>query len=179
VLAAVLVIGLFAVGSAWLNGGRVELSALSPSHVREMVSPTRPLVAKDLSNGLYETGDGHTLFFVRGEAENRGTAPTRMKASVVLYDGAQRVKSAEGIVGAVPLPEELYALRSASEADALRARLDAAAKEVAPGARAPFVVFFYEYPAELAGYRLEVTLEPQASVAATGSRQGVAGNVQP
>ncbi|QRN99673.1 zinc-ribbon domain-containing protein [Archangium violaceum] len=172
VVAAVLVVGLVAVGSAWLNDGRVELSALSPSRMREMVSPTLPLVPKDLSNGLYETRDGHTLFFVRGEVENRGTAPVRVKARVALYEGDQRVKSAEGLVGAVPTPEELYSLVSASEADALRSRLDGAAKEVAPGARAPFVVFFYEYPADLAGFRLDVTFESLA-------KEGNAGNAQP
>ncbi len=172
VVAAVLVVGLVAVGSAWLNDGRVELSALSPSRMREMVSSTLPLVPKDLSNGLYETRDGHTLFFVRGEVENRGPAPVRVKAHVALYEGDQKVKSAEGLVGAVPTPEELHALLSASEADALRGRLDGAAREVAPGARAPFVVFFYEYPAELAGFRLDVTFESLA-------KEGKAGNAQP
>ncbi|WP_375767327.1 zinc-ribbon domain-containing protein [Archangium gephyra] len=178
-VAAVLVVGLLAMAVAWLNDGRMELSALSPSRMRELVSPTRPLVAKDLSNGLYETRDGHSLFFVRGEVENRGTSAIRVKAGVVLYEGEQRVKSAEGIAGAVPTPEELNALASASEADTLRARLDAAAKEVAPGARAPFVVFFYEYPSDLANFRLEVTLEPQTAVASGGSKEGSNGNAQP
>jgi hypothetical protein len=170
VVAAVLVIGLLALGSAWLNGGRVELSSLSPSTMREMVSPTRPLMGKDLSNGLYETFDGHTLFFVRGEVENRGTAPVRVKASVALFEGEQRVKSAEGLVGAVPTPEEFFTLKNAGAADALRTRLDAAAKDVAPGARVPFVVFFYDPPADMGSFRLEVTFEAQAQVA---------GNAQP
>jgi hypothetical protein len=170
VVAAVLVIGLLALGSAWLNDGRVELSSLSPSKMREMVSPTRPLMGKDLSNGLYETFDGRTLFFVRGEVENRGTAPVRVKASVALFEGDQKVKSAEGLVGEVPTPEELFTLKNAGAADALRTRLDAAAKEVAPGARAPFVVFFYDHPANMGSFRLEVTFEAQAQVA---------GNAQP
>jgi hypothetical protein len=170
VVAAVLVVGLLALGSAWLNDGRVELSSLSPSKMREMVSPTRPLMGKDLSNGLYETFDGHTLFFVRGEVENRGTAPVRVKASVVLYEGDQKVKSAEGLVGGVPTSEELFTLKNAAAADALRTRLDAAAKEVAPGTRAPFVVFFYDHPSDMGSFRLEVTFESQAQVA---------GNAQP
>jgi hypothetical protein len=169
-VAAVLVIGLLALGSAWLNDGRVELSSLSPSKMREMVSPTRPLVGKDLSNGLYETFDGHTLFFVRGEVENRSTAPVRVKASVALFEGEQRVKSAEGLVGAVPTSEELFTLKNAAAADALRTRLDAEAKEVAPGERAPFVVFFYDHPSDMGSFRLEVTFESQAQVA---------GNAQP
>ena len=170
VVAAVLVVGLLALGSAWLNDGRVELSSLSPSKMREMVSPTLPLMGKDLSNGLYETFDGHTLFFVRGEVENRGTAPVRVKASVALFEGDQKVKSAEGLVGEVPTPEQLFTLKNAAAADALRTRLDAAAKEVAPGARAPFVVFFYDHPSDMGSFRLEVTFESQAQVA---------GNAQP
>ena len=175
-VAAVLVVGLLAVAMAWLNDGRVELS---PTRMRELVSPTRPLVAKDLSNGLYETGAGHSLFFVRGEVENRGTSAIRVKAGVALYEGDQRVKSAEGIAGAVPTPEELFQLASPADAETLRARLDAAAKEVAPGARAPFVVFFYEYPSDLASFRLEVTLEPQTAVASGGAKEGSTGNGQP
>ncbi|HEX8820140.1 MAG TPA: zinc-ribbon domain-containing protein [Archangium sp.] len=178
VVAAVLVLGLLALGTAWLNGGRVELSALSPSKMRELVSPTLPLMGKDLSNGLYETHDGRTLFFVRGEVENRGTDPVRVKALVSLYDGAQRVKSAEGLVGTVPSSEELFTLKNAAAADALRTRLDAAAQEVAPGARAPFVVLFYDYPSDLGSFRLEVTFEPQARVAAGGTQEK-AGNAQP
>jgi len=170
VVAAVLVVGLLALGSAWLNDGRVELSSLSPSKMREMVSPTRPLMGKDLSNGLYETFDGHTLFFVRGEVENRGTAPVRVKASVALFEGDQKVKSAEGLVGEVPTSEQLFTLKNAAAADALRTRLDAAAKEVAPGTRAPFVVYFYDHPSDMGSFRLEVTFESQAQVA---------GNAQP
>lgn len=170
VVAAVLVVGLVAVGSAYLNDGRVELSALSPSRMREMVSPTRTLVAKDLSNGLYETQDGHTLFFVRGEAENRGTSPVRVKARVALYEGTDLQTSAESLVGAVPSPEELFALQNPKAAEALRARMDAAAKDVAPGARVPFVVFFYDYPADLGGFRLEVTLEPQTGGTAANAK---------
>ncbi|WNG44942.1 hypothetical protein F0U60_13175 [Archangium minus] len=180
VVGAVLLVVLLAVGSAWLNDGRVELSALSPAQVREMVSPTRPLVAKDLSNGLYETRGGRAVFFVRGEVENRGTAPIRVKVGVSLFDGDQKVMSAEGIAGAVPTPEELYSLQSASDADAMRARLDDASKEVAPGTRAPFVVLFYEYPSDLADFRLEVTLEPRTTVAAReGAQEGRAGNAKP
>jgi hypothetical protein len=175
VVGAVLVVGLVALGSAWLNEGRMD--------PREMLSPShRPLVAKELSNGLYATQDGHNLFYVRGEVENRGTAPIRVKAQVAIHDGDQRVKSAEGLAGAVPTPEELYSLRKPADADALRTRLDAAAKEVAPGARAPFVVLFYEYPSDLKGFRLEVTLEPQGAgtAAATGgAKEGTAGNAQP
>jgi hypothetical protein len=159
VVVAVLVVGLVAVGSAWLNEGRVDLASLSPSRMRELVAPTRTLVARELSNGLYETREGRPVFFVRGEAENRGNAPARVVARVSMYDGEQRVQSAEGLAGAVPTPEEFYSLSDAKSATALRARLDAEASEVAPGARVPFIVFFHEYPEGLADFRLEVALD--------------------
>ncbi|MFP2908929.1 hypothetical protein ACLESD_28555, partial [Pyxidicoccus sp. 3LFB2] len=85
-------------------------SVLSPERLRALVIPApRPLVAVDVSNALYETRSGRPLFFVRGEAENRTGAATRIRVRAALYDGDQRVRSAEALVGAVPTPEELYA----------------------------------------------------------------------
>ncbi len=170
VVAAVLVVALGAVGLGYLRDGRVDLAVLSPERLRELVLPSaRPLVAVDVSNGLYETQAGKPVFFIRGEAENRTRAATRVLVRAAFYDGAQRVRSAEGLAGAVPTPEELHAAGGAQGAGALRQRLDAAATEVAPGAKVPFLVMFHEYPADLGGFRLEVTLEP-APPAGAGAR---------
>src|SRR6218665_1595083 len=180
VVVAILVVSLIAVGLASMNEGRVELSDLTPERLREEGSPTQPLVAKEVSNGLYETQGAQPLFFVRGEVENRGTSPTRVTVGVSLYDGTQRVKSAEGLAGAVPSPEEFNAVRSAEDAQALRSRLDASSLEVAQGARVPFIVFFHEFPAELANFRLEVTLTPRdGATPAGGLQEGSAGDAQP
>lgn len=163
VVAAVLVVGLAAVGSVYLREGRLDWSVLSPSRLQALVTPPpRPLVAVDVSNGLYDTREGSPLFFVRGDVENRGTSAARVKVRAALYDGDQRVKSQEGLAGALPTPEELYAIANVEGAAALRARLDASATEVPPGGRAPFALVFQEYPAELDAFRLEVTLEPVA-----------------
>ncbi|EPX58804.1 hypothetical protein D187_003519 [Cystobacter fuscus DSM 2262] len=180
VVVVVLLAGLLAVALASLNEGRVELSDLSVSRIREWLSPTTPLVAKDVSNGLYEATGGKPLFFVRGEVVNRGATPIRVKARVSLFDGERRVLSSEGLAGPPPTPEDLYSVRTAGDAAALRTRLDSAAEAVAPGAHMPFVVFFFEYPENLADLRLEVTLEPQGVAATTGGvREGSAGNGQP
>ena len=180
VVVAVLVVLGLAVGLASMNEGRVGLSALTPENLRETMSPTIPLAAKEMSNGLYETLGPTPLFFVRGEVENRSGATSQVKVNVALYEGTQRVKSAEGLAGGVPSPEEFHALRSAEDAAALRARLDAAAQKVAPGARVPFVVFFYEYPADLEHFRLEVTLTPlDGATAAGGPSPQSAGDAQP
>lgn len=160
VVAAVLVVGLGAVGLGYLREGRVDLSVLSPGRLRALVAPQAlPLVAVDVSNGLYETREGRPVFFIRGEALNRTAAATRVRVRAALYDGAQRVRSAEALVGALPTPEELHAAGNTEAASALRQRLDAAAAAVAPGAKAPFLVMFHEYPADLGSFRLEVTLE--------------------
>ena len=161
VVAAVLVVGLAAVGRVYLREGRVDLSVLSPDHLRTLVVPApRPLVALDVTNALYETQSGRPLFFVRGEAENRTGSATRIRVRAALYDGNQRVRSAEALAGAVPTPEELHAVGDSAAATALSQRLDAAATLVAPGAKVPFLVMFQEYPADLGSFRLEVTLEP-------------------
>jgi hypothetical protein len=167
VIAAVLVVGLGAVGRVYLREGRVDLSVLSPEHLRALVfPPARPLVAVDVSNALYETREGRSLFIVRGEAENRTASATRVRVRAALYDGGQRVRSAEALAGALPTPEDLYAVGSSESAAALSQRLDAAATPVAPGAKAPFLVMFHEYPADLGGFRLEVTLEPVSPASA-------------
>ncbi|QSQ23820.1 zinc-ribbon domain-containing protein [Pyxidicoccus parkwayensis] len=172
VVAAVLVVAFAAVGRVYLREGRVDLSVLSPDSLRTLIVPSaRPLVALDVTNALYDTKSGRPLFIVRGEAENRSGAATRIRVRAALFDGSQRVRSAEALAGTLPTPEELYAIGNLDAATALSQRLDAAATAVAPGAKVPFLVVFQEYPADLGGFRLEVTLEPvPAANAEAGGR---------
>jgi hypothetical protein len=172
VVASVLVVACAAVGRVYLREGRVDLSVLSPDHLRTLVVPSpRPLVALDVTNALYDTKAGRPLFIVRGEAENRTGAATRIRVRAALFDGSQRVRSAEALAGALPTPEELFAVGDSEAAKALSQRLDAAATPVAPGAKVPFLVMFQEYPADLGSFRLEVTLEPvPPATAEAGSR---------
>ncbi|MBJ6759400.1 zinc-ribbon domain-containing protein [Myxococcaceae bacterium JPH2] len=166
-VATVLVVGLGAVGHVYLSEGRVDLSALSPERLRALVMPaaSRPLQARDVSNGLYETREGQQLFLVRGEVRSTATAASRVRVRAALYDGDQRVRSTEGLAGALPTPEELFSLSNAESVSALRQRLDAAATVVSPGGAVPFLVLFHEYPADLASFRLEVTLEEAPAAA--------------
>ncbi|NTX33760.1 zinc-ribbon domain-containing protein [Myxococcus sp. CA033] len=159
-VAAALVVGLGAVGSVYLSEGRLDLSVLSPENLRALVVPApKPLVALDVSNGLFETQAGRPLFFIRGDAENRTASATHVRVRGALFDGDQRVRSVEGLAGLVATPEELHAVGNAEAAQALRKRLDAGAVSVAPGARVPFLLVFHEYPAALGSFRLEVTVE--------------------
>ncbi|NOJ83194.1 zinc-ribbon domain-containing protein [Myxococcus xanthus] len=167
VLAAALVAVLGTVGRVYLSEGRLDVSALSLDSLRALFVPApKPLVAVDVTNGLYETREGRSLFYVRGDAANHSDTAARIRVRAALYDGSQRVASADALVGGVPTPEELYGVGSLDAAVALRQRVDEAAVSVAPGAKAPFVVIFPEHPADPGGYRLELTLEPERSKSA-------------
>jgi predicted Zn finger-like uncharacterized protein len=160
-IAAALVVTLGALGAMYLRDGKVDPSTLSPDRLRTLLLPaSRPFIASDVSNGLYETRDGHMLFVVRGEAENRTRTAQAVRVRAALYDGDQRVRSAEGLVGTLATPEDLHAVTTGEAATALRLRLDASAPPVPPGGKAPFLVVFQEFPADLSGFRLEVSLEP-------------------
>ncbi|NOK37040.1 hypothetical protein HMI49_27955 [Corallococcus exercitus] len=163
-IATVLVVALGALGTVYLRDGKVDPSTLSPDRLRTLVLPaSRPFIASDVSNGLYETSDGRMLFVVRGEAENRSGAAAAVRVRAALFDGDQRVRSAEGLAGALATPEELHAVTTREAATALRQRMDAAALPVPPGGKVPFLVMLQEFPADLSGFRLEVTLEPVPS----------------
>jgi len=160
-IAAGLLLALTAVGGVYMKEGRVDAAALSPSHIIQLLTPSQ-FVMRDVTNGLYDTRGGTPIFYVRGEVENRSSKPTKVKVTAALYDGGQRVKSAEGLAGMTPSPEELHAITSAETATELRTRLDAGATVVAPGKRAPFTLVLQEYPQDLSAFRLRVTMEPAA-----------------
>jgi len=162
VLATVLVAVLGMLGRVYLSEGRVDASALSLESLRALLMPApKPLVAVEVTQGLYETRDGRALFYVRGDAVNHSDAASRIRVRAALFDGGQRVASSEALVGSIPTPEELYDVSTSESASALRQRVDAAAVSVAPGAKAPFVVLFHEHPADPGSFRLELTLEPE------------------
>lgn len=172
-IATALVVALGALGAMYLRDGRVDPSTLSPDRLRTLVMPaSRPFIASDVSNGLYETRDGRMLFVVRGEAENRTGAAAAVRVRAALFDGDQRVRSTEGLAGALATPEELHAVTTSEAATALRQRMDAASLPVPPGGKVPFLVLFQEFPADLTGHRLEVTLEPIPSEPTAGRTGG-------
>lgn len=156
-IAAALIFVLLAVA---LNDGKLDLATFSPERLKSAFLPSREMVATDISNGLYETQSGRPVFFVRGEVVNRGEQTGKVRVRAEILDGTQLVRAAEGLAGATPTPEELYQIANQADLDAVTAKLDHAAKDVPAGGRAPFVVAFYEYPPELAGYRLRVTVQP-------------------
>jgi hypothetical protein len=147
VLAAVLAGLLWAVGNLYLSEGRIGSARWSSGDV----------LTTDVSNGLYETRAGRSVLFVRGQVENRTKAPAKVRVHAEIWDGAQLVKTVEGLAGATAAPEELYLLSSPQEVQALNAKLKAEAKAVGPQGRAPFLLAFDSYPPEPAGLKLRVT----------------------
>jgi hypothetical protein len=141
-----------------LNDGKFDGASLG-----KLGSQRQGLVAVDISNGLYETKAGRPIFYVRGLIENRSKAPGRVKVRAEIFDKEQLVRAAEGYAGAAPSPEDLNAVDGARGLEQLLARLAGDAKEVAAGARVPFVVAFYEYPPDLKGYQVKVTVDAASS----------------
>jgi hypothetical protein len=93
-----------------------------------------------------------------------------MRVSVELMDGAQAVRTANVLAGAVATPEDLYKLSSTADVEALRSKLEARAQPIAPGARARFLVTFYEFPQDSAELRVRVTADAARVHAASVER---------
>jgi hypothetical protein len=157
VIAAVLVVALVVVGSAYLNEGEVTADTLSWAHLKATFAPGSDFVAGDISNGLYDTKAGKAVFFVRGDVTNRGTTAVRVMVKAELLEGDTLVRAAESAAGAPASPEDLYQLTSAEDLEALNVKVAERAPVLEPGASAPFVVAFFEYPPDLKGFRVRVS----------------------
>ncbi|MEW5738381.1 MAG: zinc-ribbon domain-containing protein [Myxococcota bacterium] len=170
VIAAVLVMALVVVGSAYLNEGKVTADTLSWEHLKSALAPSTDFVTGDISNGLYDTKAGKPLFFVRGEVTNRGAAAVRLMVRAELLEGDTLVRDAESAAGVPASPEELYLVATAEDLEALNARVAQRSPVVEPGATVPFLVTFFEYPPDLKGFRVRVSARPNSSPS-TATRQ--------
>lgn len=149
----------------YLEDGNLDRSSFQ--RLRAMFAPPRELLAVDISNGLYDTQAGKPVLFVRGEVLNRSGRPGRAKLRAEILEGGQLVRAAETVAGVMPNPEELYLLSSAAEVEALNAGRGRAAPTIEPGGRQPFLLAFYEYPPNLQGFRLKVSVSEVRGEAAT------------
>jgi predicted Zn finger-like uncharacterized protein len=164
-IAAVLVVALVVLGSVVSNEGHLDARAFSVEHLKGLFFSSAPLVARDVTNGLYETRAGKAAFYVRGEVENRGEAPVRVKVRAELLEGDTLVRGSEVLAGGSPTPEEVHLLSSPEALAQLDARMARVAQPVSPGERVPFVVTFLEYPPDLQGFRVKVTVTPEPGAA--------------
>ncbi len=121
-----------------------------------------PVVATNVTSGLYETANGRALLFVRGVVRSQSAAPLGpvvVKAEIVVGD--QVVARAEGLAGAVATPEELSGVAGQEEADRLRAAVaPRAQREIRPGESVPFLLTFTDWPPDLGGATFRVVAEP-------------------
>lgn len=156
-IAAVLVVGLVVVGSAYLNEGKFSSDALSLESLKNTFAPSVDFVANDVSNGLYETRAGRSVFFVRGEVLNRSEASVKVVVKAELVEDGKVVRFGESWAGEPATPEEIFLIDSSESLEALNRKVEKRSLVVPPGAAAAFVVPFTEYPPDLKDFRVRVS----------------------
>ena len=124
--------------------------------------PAAQVIATGVVSGLYDTASGKPVFYVRGRVENRTSkvrGPVRVTAELVA-DGTSEAK-AEAMAGAEPTPEDVWSVRSPSDADRLNRTLQSARvpRKLEPGASLPFFALMAEPPADLLRHRLHIRVE--------------------
>jgi predicted Zn finger-like uncharacterized protein len=162
-IAAGLVLVLGAAGTIYANDGKLEPAAFSLRRIGALIKANREALAVESWNGIYDTRAGKPIFYIRGDAQNTASAPSRLRVRADILDGSQLVRSSEVFAGAAAGPEDLYNIESSEGADALNARLDANATAIPPGGRAPFLLAFYDYPPNLSAFRLKVIVRAVGS----------------
>ena len=120
-----------------------------------------PLAARATSSGLYDTAGGRPVLVVRGDVRSRAAEPVAARVRVELLDGGRVVAQAVGAPGAVPTPEEAWAVDGAPAAAKLAAELAArGVPRLAPGESAPFGVVLADVPPGAERLTLRVTANP-------------------
>ncbi|MBS2022610.1 MAG: hypothetical protein JST92_09385, partial [Deltaproteobacteria bacterium] len=120
------------------------------------------VVATRVVSGLYETGAGRLVFFVRGRVVNNGTkprGPVRVVAELVSDEGTEA--RSETLAGVEPTPEDVYNLKSTAEAEKLARSLSRndGERRIPPGGSLPFFTLIPEPPSDLNRHHLQVHLE--------------------
>ncbi|MGI5863865.1 MAG: zinc-ribbon domain-containing protein [Myxococcales bacterium] len=132
----------------------------------EAVGIVADLIAEDVTNGLFETSAGRSIFFVRGKLRNIGPAPVGpVGVRVELLRGSAVARNSVAAAGGLPSPEDVYGLVNPAALASLNRRLAKSAAPIAAGETADFFVAFYEYPDDLASHEIRVQPEPFDKVA--------------
>jgi predicted Zn finger-like uncharacterized protein len=109
-----------------------------------------PVAATVTSSALYETSSGRAVLVIRGEVRSRANEPVAARVAVELVDGGRVVARVTAVPGAVPSPEEAYAVDGPAAAERLASSVAARAPaRLDPGSSAPFGVVLAEPPSDL------------------------------
>ena len=121
-----------------------------------------PFSVAQLRSGLFDRADAPPVLFVTGKAvSHAASAVAGLSVKVELVRKGSVVGRGEVRAGAVPTPEQLSGARDAAGVAALLDALGAAAPSaVRPGDEVPFLVAIADYPPEVTGIGLRVTVEP-------------------
>ena len=156
-IAAMLVFGLVVVGTAYVNEGKLSSEAFSLDGLKNTFAPSVDFVANDVSNGLYETRAGRSVFFVRGEVMNRSESAVKVVVKAEIVDDGKVVRFGESWAGEPATPEEIFLIDSTESLEALSRKVEKRSLVVPAGAAAAFVVPFTEYPPDLKAFRVRVS----------------------
>jgi hypothetical protein len=119
--------------------------------------PAAALETAGVTSGRYPRAEGAPLFLVRGEVISRAARPlARVRVDVEVVRGGRVLAARSAPAGAIPTPEELFAVKDAARLDALAAAVARRALAVGPGAPVPFLVAFADLPEDLTGASLRV-----------------------
>lgn len=152
-VAVALATGLMVVFFASVDEGNL----LSAEGVRNALTPSVDFVTSDVSNGVYETRAGRSVFFVRGYVTNRTSASARMVVKAELVEAGNVVRSSESWAGFPPNPEEIFSIENVESLQALQRKVEMRSGPFPPEVSAPFVILFNEYPPDLKTFRVRVS----------------------
>lgn len=162
-LAALLVVAL-AIVVMWRGGG-VGAALRSTSlldAIRGAPAAAAPFAPLEVSSGLYDRADGPPLLYVKGRIVSHAGAPVPgVRVQVEIVRRGAVVARGEALAGALPSPEDLYAVGDA--ADLARRAAEWARRApaaVRPGEAVPFVVAIADAPADLGGAIVRVVAAP-------------------
>jgi hypothetical protein len=160
-LVAVLLTGLIGVVLALAVSAVARFTNAGPAWLRG--EPSEPLVATQITSGLYDASSDKPIFFVRGRVENHSTlefGPVRVIAE--LSDAVGKRARAETMAGSEPTPDEVHALHTIDEATALSRTISRAAleKHLKPGTSLPFFALIADPPPGAERDELKISLEP-------------------
>ena len=162
---AISLVALLAVAIAFLSywrGVRPGMLLRPAAVLGAIGAPPEPFSATQLRSGLYERSDAPPILFVTGKAvSHAGSAVAGLRVRVEVVRGGAVLARGEAGAGVVPTAEELYASRDAAGlVAAAESRAAGRHKGVKPGEAVPFLVAISDYPPDVVGAGLHVTVEP-------------------